>query len=290
MPITKERPASTKQAAARSFATLLVHAEPELSASNRVEAAAHLAREGDALLIGVGAEALDAAFAMDPFGGTVLTEWLTAAQHQIDQNLMTAEAAFRRDAAGVRVEWRSMATFPDRALVDTSRAADLIVMSPVREETSPYRGASPAEVVMRSGRPVLIVPTDARRLRARQVVVAWKDTREARRAIADAMPFLIAADEVIVAAVSHEADVEARAFQAEDVAGMLRRQGATVRTEVVTAPDEGVVSELERIADVNEADLIVMGAYGHNRLTEWVFGGVTQTLLRHPRRFVLASH
>lgn len=290
MPLTQDRRPRTAKAAARSFATLLVHAEPELSASNRVEAAAHLAREGEALLIGVGAEALDAAFSMDPFGGTVLTEWLTAAQQQIDRNLIAAEQAFRRDAAGVRVEWRSTPTFPDRALVETARAADLIVMSPVREETSPYRGASPAEVVMKSGRPVLIVPADARRLHARQVVVAWKDTREARRAIADAMPFLIAADEVIVAAVSHEDNVDACAFQAEDVAGMLRRQGATARTEVVTAPDEGVAAELERIADANEADLIVMGAYGHNRLTEWVFGGVTQTLVRHPRRFVLTSH
>ncbi|MCR5875520.1 universal stress protein [Phenylobacterium sp. J426] len=290
MSMTQDRPVPAARSAARCFATLLVHAEPELSASNRVEAAAHLARDGDALLIGVGAEMLDAAFSMDPFGGVVLAEWLTAAQQQIDRNIRAAEEAFRRDAAGVRIEWRQANAFPDRALIDASRAADLIVMSPPRQDASSYRSADPAEVVMKSGRPVLIVPNEARRLRAERVVVAWKDTRETRRAIADAMPFLIAAQEVIVTAVCADKDVEAVAFQAGDVAAMLKRQGATVRTEVVTGRDEAVAGELDRVAQAADADLIVMGAYGHSRAAEWVFGGVTRTLLREPHRFILTSH
>ena len=62
------------------------------------------------------------------------------------------------------------------------------------------------------------------------------------------------------------------------------------RANVTTAHPEAVAQELEQIANLNGADLIVAGAYGHSRLQEWAFGGVTDELLHHPQRFVLLSH
>jgi nucleotide-binding universal stress UspA family protein len=179
--------------------------------------------------------------------------------------------------------------YPSRALVRSARAADLIVMSP-KSPGAAARTADPAEVVMTAGRPVLIVPNGASHFRGSAVVVAWKDTREARRAIADAMPFLLAADQVIVQAVCEDDAVEASAFQTDDVVANLKRHGVRASAKVTRIPAEGVAHELERVARLNGADLIVAGAYGHSRTREWVFGGVTDDLIHRPKCFVLLSH
>lgn len=276
--------------ASSAYANILVHVEPGPSASHRTEVAAGLARDFKAHLIGVGAEAIDAAFMADPYSGQLMAEWIVAAQAQVELHMKKAEEAFRRDAAGVDAEWRSVQAFPSAAVVQASRAADLVVVSAVARDATNYRTANAAEVVLSSGRPVLVVPANGRDLKASNVVIAWKDTREARRAVADAMPFLLRAQSVIVQAVCPADGVEAAAFQVNDVATSLRRHGVAARPGVTTARDEDVVGELYRIADLNDADLIVAGAYGHSRLAEWAFGGVTNELLHRPERFVLMSH
>lgn len=287
---TQARPLADQQASFSTYANILVHVEPQLSASHRTEVAAALARDFKAHLIGLGAEAMDAAFMADPYSGLLLAEWIVAAQEQIARHLTDAEAAFRRDAAGLDVEWRTAPAFPSAALVQTSRAADLIVVSAIARDASNYRSANAGEVVLGSGRPVLVVPEAGRHLRATNIVVAWKDTREARRAVADAMPFLQRAETVIVQAVCAAGGVESAAFQVNDVVASLKRRGVAARPGVTTCRDADVVTELDRIADLNEADLIVAGAYGHSRLAEWAFGGVTDELLHRPERFVLTSH
>lgn len=273
-----------------TYANILVHVEPGLSASHRTEVAAGLARQFNAHLLGLGAEAIDAAFMTDPYSGLMMAEWVAAAQEQVTQHLKKAEAAFRRDAAGADLEWRTVQTFPSRALVQMSRVADLVVVSAVARNASNYRTANAGEVVMGSGRPVLVVPDSGRHLRAANIVIAWKDAREARRAVADAMPFLQRAETVIVQAVCAANGVESAAFQVNDVVAALKRRGIAARPGVTTVRDEDVVTELNRIADLNAADLIVAGAYGHSRLAEWAFGGVTDELLHRPEHFVLTSH
>ena len=270
----------------RAYATILTHVERELASLHRTEVAVRLARDFGARLIGLGAEALEVATAA--YGGAVMPEWVVAMQEQISDNLERAEAAFRRDAVGADIEWRSVQDFPSRALMRNARAADLLVVSAFAKGTSTYRTADPAEVAIGAGRPVLIMPKSDRHLVAQNMVVAWKDTREARRAVADAMPFLERAEQVLVLAVSQ--DEKAAIHQVEDVADSMKRHGVRARAEVVAGSDWDVTTALERAADAIDADLIVAGAYGHNRLTEWVFGGVTDDLLRTPGRFVLTSH
>jgi nucleotide-binding universal stress UspA family protein len=286
---TKDRPAVETAARSDTYSTLLVHVEPGLATSPRTEFAARLARELDARLIGLGAAALETLGPTDPSMGYAAGEWIALVQEQIGNDLKNAEAAFRRDAAGVDMEWRSVQEYPSRALARTARAADLIVMSPKMSGTD-TRVADPAEVVMTAGRPILLVPHGASRLRCSAVVVAWKDTREARRAIADAMPFLRAAEDVIVHAVCEDDAVEAAVFQTDDVVTNLKRHGVRARSNVTTAPTASVALELGKVADAAMADLIVAGAYGHTRLREWVFGGVTDELIHWPGCFVLLSH
>lgn len=287
---TQVHPTGSRQITSSTYANIAVHVEPQLSASHRTEVAARLARDFNAHLIGLGAEAMDAAFLADPYSGLLMVEWITAAQKQFALHLKAAEERFRRDAAGVDFEWRTSQAYPSAALLEVSRVADLIVASAMAKDASNDRTASAADVVLGSGRPVLIVPDAGRHLRATNIVVAWKDTREARRALADALPFLQRAEHVVVQSVCRDGAVEFATFQVNDVVASLKRRGIAARPGVTTARDEDVVAELELIADLNDADLIVAGGYGHSKLAEWAFGSVTDELLHAPKRFVLMSH
>lgn len=284
----EERAAARPMAGADTYRTLLVHVEPGLSSGHRVEAAARLARHLDAHLIGLGAETFDPLPAADPFSGYAAGDWVAFALDQVTANLQAAEAAFRRDAAGADIEWRQARDYPDRALCSIARAADLIVVSPSTGKPA-VQSADAASVAMGAGLPVLVVPEGRSQLRAQVVSIAWKDTRECRRAIADARPLLRQADEVIVHAVGAAWD-EVTVAQVDDVVANLKRHGVVARPCFTVAPDEGVTQELEKTAAENGADLIVAGAYGHSRLREWAFGGVTDDLLHRPAFFVLMSH
>ncbi len=280
-------PTDVVQGGAR-YATLLVHAEPGLRASQRVEVAGRLARELDALLIGVCAETLSPLMLHDPTLGYVPDQRVTKLMDVLQQDLTAAEAAFRRDAGGADVQCRRMTEFPAEALARTARAADLIVVSPTTGSPGAME-ADPGEVIMRSGKPVLIVPPHAHSLRLDTIVVAWKDTREARRAVAAAMPFLQRATEVIVVSVCDDSQAESCLAQVDDVVASLRRQGVKAHGKVKSSKD-GVIQELMRTVSGTDADLVVAGAYGHSRLQELVFGGVTEHFLRKPACFALMAH
>jgi nucleotide-binding universal stress UspA family protein len=288
---TQERPATDASVQPHTLTSILVHVEPGVTASHRVEVAARLAREYDARLIGLGAETIDAIPAADPFMGYVTAEWIALANQQVGADIQNAEAAFRRDAAGAEVEWRQVQDFPSHALARAARAADLVVVDAKGADAgSSYRKADPADVIMTSGRPVLVTPAGGSHLKARTIVIAWKDTREARRAVADAMPFLKRAEQVIVQAVCPGDQMETAGFQTSDVANALKRHGVPARPNVTKGHGDEAAGEIQRIAALNEADLIVAGAYGHARAAEWAFGGVTRDLLHDPQRFILMSH
>jgi len=286
---TKERTAAEIVVRPNTYATLLVHAESGLASSHRIEAAGRLARDLDARLIGLGAETLEPIPTPDPITGFGAAEWLALAQDQLDKNLEAAEAVFRRDAGGADIEWRTVQDYPSRAMTCLARAADLIIVGP-RGAAGLTRTADPADVVMGAGRPVLMVPDGQHHLRARAVVIAWKDSRECRRAVADALPFLQRAEDIVIHAVCKADEADRMAFEVDDVVANLKRHGVEARALVTTSTPEGVAWEIERVAKSNNADLIVCGAYGHTRLREWAFGGVTDGLMHRPGCFVLMSH
>jgi nucleotide-binding universal stress UspA family protein len=273
-----------------TLTTLLVHAEPSPAAEPRLAAAAALARRFDAELIGVGAEMFDWATLSDPYGFNAC-EWITVLQDQAQADLAQAEAAFRRCASGLRHRWVSVLETPARAMCELSRSADLIVTggAPLNGRTS-ARTADPADLVLGSGRPVLVAPPHGGDLRPRRIVVAWKDTRESRRALADALPFLVVADEVVVIEACDAADLSDAEARTAAVATYLRRHSVTARGRAIACPPDRVATDLKIEAQALDADLIVAGAYGHNRAREWLLGGVTFELLHAPETFVLLSH
>lgn len=276
--------------AAAAWRTLLVHVEPGDYAAARVDAAAALAEELGALLVGVGAETIAPMTFADPYMGPT-AELFTALREQIDANLKAAEKTFRSHATCAHREWRVVDNRPTPTLAAMARACDLIVAGGAPTGgADTYRQADTAELALVAGRPVLVVPPAGGRLRAQKIVVAWKDTREARRALADALPLLRSAEEVLVVAVGDEAAASDAKSQTKDVVEGLKRHGVKARAKTVIAPDARAAERLNGEAAAIGADLIVAGCYGRSRLNEWLFGGVTRELLQAPERFALLSH
>jgi nucleotide-binding universal stress UspA family protein len=183
--------------------------------------------------------------------------------------------------------------FPARHVLRQARCADIIVSggeSPAFSDA--FALASPMDLVMQAGRPLLVVPDKVNWLDLRSVLVAWKDTPQARRAVVDALPLLQKARDITIVEIP-EQDGDRAAVMAgvSDVVAWLGRHGitATARTSDASR-DETAADHLEKVAGDVAAGLIVAGAYGHSRFRELILGGVTQYLLAQSARCVLLSH
>ncbi len=214
---------------------------------------------------------------------------------EIDKELSEAEASFRAAFAGksTRIEWRSTVSYSLIAefIAQEMRAADLLITAPEQAvsvlDTS--RRVLVADLVMRTGRPVLVVNPDTDKLDLQNVIVGWKDSRETRRAVEDALPLLRLASRVTVLEISSDEDMPEARKRVGDVVNWLMGHdiAASGRTTVSRGDD---AAELAALAKELDAGLVVGGAYGHNRLREWVLGGVTRDLLLKPSRCSLVSH
>jgi nucleotide-binding universal stress UspA family protein len=291
--MTQLKPAATAarpQEATSAIRSILVHVQSTVEAQPRLHAAVALARKLDATLIGVGAEMIQMHGLSDPYGFAD-AGWVVEMQKFVQENLRNSEATFRAKTAGLKTEWLALEAMPSSVIAEVSRSADLILAggAPLKL-VDDYRMAQTAELVVKSGRPVLVAPPEDGKFSGEAVVVAWKDTREARRAVADALPFLQMAREVVVQEVCAKDGFADAEVHTSSVVENLKRHGVAARAKVTIAPAERTAVELNVTADAIGADLIVAGGYGHSRLGEWVFGGVTHSLLHEPERFVLLSH
>lgn len=177
-----------------------------------------------------------------------------------------------------RASWRGIVGDPTRHLALHARSADLLIAGSGNSGFGRLRTVNPGELILSAGRPVLFPVEGQRPVKGESIIVAWKDAREARRAVVDAMPFLTDAQQVVVATIEEDDRAGAR-DSAADVVRFLMKHGVKARAEVMDV-GRGYASEaLAEIAIEVGADLVVSGGYGHGRLREWIFGGVTRTLL-----------
>jgi nucleotide-binding universal stress UspA family protein len=226
-------------------------------------------------------------------GGYAMAAMMEVGTTEVALDLKRAEEKFRHAAGGCREsEWRSAVNFPMIEVVANARAADLIVTSrSTLDNVSSYTVAIPGILVLQAGRPVIIAPPKAVKLALGTVAVAWKDSRESRRAVADALPLLKRADAVIVAEICSRDDARSAEARLSDVAKALLRHGVHASTNVcLEQKDVHAGQQFLDLADQHKADLIVAGAYGHSRFAEWAFGGFTRALLSQTQRAVLLSH
>ena len=172
-----------------------------------------------------------------------------------------------------------------------ARLHDLVVLGQP-DPDAPANGAQPGEIVLSSGRPTLLVPYAGEVSGVgRHILVAWNGTREAARALHDAMFLIDGADAVTVLEIdppdAGSGDPELRAAR---VAAALTRRGVTAKAETAVSGEAPIADIILSTAADLTADLIVMGGWGHSRLREFVFGGASRGILQEMTVPVLMSH
>lgn len=259
------------------YKNVLVHVEPTDEGRTRTRAAAAIARTFQARLIGVAARSFE--HMPDPIGLSVVH-----LKELIAEDLRAAEEIFKQSATGLpSTVWHADVGSPTTAVLKYAAGVDLIVACVGVEGDPIEKQAGTADLIMGAGLPVLMVPPGAK-VDFGNVLIGWKNTREARRAISDAMPFLLRARKVKLVCFGSEAD------RLDDIADRLQAHG--INAEKLLEPEDlgSVVERIQSEAKKFNAGLIVAGGYGHSRMREWALGGVTRELLSQQGTCVLFSH
>jgi len=274
--------------------SFIVHADRDEESDGRIKVACNLAERFDARLIGLAAAMIDLPV-IDPMGYAPIDAEVIASERDIlESDLNLAAERFRRltEASKNKTEFRSSLEFPADLLCRQARCGDLLIIGrgEVEKSTGPQRALDPGDVLMQAGRPVLVVPPGIDKLVLDHVVIAWKDARECRRAVADALPFLQQAQAVSIVDLCTEDELDQSNGAIADVIAFLGRHGIAAKGEAIALGRSDPATHIIELAKTRGADLIVAGAYGHARLREWVFGGVTYELIKRSPICCLLSH
>ncbi|WP_284260893.1 universal stress protein [Roseicyclus amphidinii] len=228
-------------------------------------------------------------------GATALMHDETIAQAQAEATEI--EAAARRILERSDISWGIDAMVAQSASVSglvarRARFADLVILpkpygegqyadAPVMVEAAMFQGNAPV-VVLAEGKPVPVKP--------RRVVVAWNESAEAMASIRRALPLLQAAEEVSICIVAPERHSTESSDPGAELSRMLSRHGVSVEVAILAQTLPRVSEVIARhVADL-DADLLVMGAYGHSRFREAILGGATRNMLEHARVPVFMAH
>jgi nucleotide-binding universal stress UspA family protein len=279
-----------------AYQDLLVHLDDSAGCASRVDAAVRLAARHGAHLTG--------------FYPIVEIPLLNIIRERIPRDIqasMEAEAKTQAEAAlktfreaaergGIAYETRTgqaLDTTLASVLGMHARYADLAVLGQVDPDQLPYVGSDlPADVVLAAGRPLLVVPHDwAPRPLGERVLVAWDASREAARAVGDALPLLERAASVLVVSINPQPTPLGHGeVPGADIAVHLARHGINVEVQSIETDRMDVGEALLSVAADRARDLLVMGAYAHSRLRELVLGGATRTVLARTTLPVLMAH
>lgn len=276
-----------------TYATVMVSLALDQPNEARLAVAGQIAETFDAALIGVVAAVFSPPLYFTD--GEQAQMVIDREEASIKRRVAELEAQFRQatgNCAG-HIEWRSAIDFPARFVLQQARSADIIVSGGGSDAFSdPFATATPRDLVMEAGRPLLLVPDSVDWLDPRSAIVAWKDTAEARRAIVASLPMLRKARDVAVAEIVEKDGSHAAAVAGiRDVVTWLSRHG--IRAAELAAPkdpDRDAFAQLDSMAASVGAGFMVGGAYGHSRFREWILGGMTQHFITQTARCVLLSH
>jgi len=272
---------------------LAVHVDHRERSCRGLEVAVALAERFEAHLVGIYVDTVPMAPELVAMStAPVLLESIVEEQEE------RAGAARRRfeqaaAAAGVSSAFRHAQGPMFEALNVNARYADLLVLTQEGDgESGPMLGGFADYTVMDCGRPVLVVPfIGAPPPVGGTALVAWSGTREAARAVHDALPLLALAHRVQVVVIQPEdTELSGVPLPGADLCEHLARHGLDAEAKVIAGHDVDAGNLLLSHAVDVDANLVVMGAYGHSRLREMVLGGMTRHMLAHMTVPVLMSH
>ncbi|MEP7097111.1 MAG: universal stress protein [Dokdonella sp.] len=274
------------------YSTLMVYLDPLADNTRLLQITGALADRFDASVLGVSASRLvGVAYDVGGIPGGVVDVGHGELVEALEAGKEAALAILQRP--GRHIEWRSIVNKGplEASVVRETRSADLVIASANYRESltrgTPYLNIG--DLVMQSERPVLIIPPATVELKARNVLVGWKDTRETRRAVSGALPLLQTAERVLVIQIAREKDIAQAEDSVADVVRWLKRHQVTAEGMTVSERGRNAL-QLDAVAKTEGIDLIVAGAYGHSRFREWALGGVTRNLLLYGDLCALVSH
>ncbi len=202
-----------------------------------------------------------------------------------------AAAETQARLAGVAADVRTDLLLYDdvaQSFVEAARSRDLSIVDAGIGLADIDRGLVES-LIFDSGRPLVVVPRGSDRFRGERIVVAWDGSARAARAVHDALPFLKAASDVRIVTISGEKDL-AGSVPGADIAAHLARHGLAVTLASLPVGRDGAGATLRQYAEEQKADMVVMGAYAHSRLWQFVLGGVTRTMLEDAPVPILMSY
>lgn len=275
--------------------TLLVHIPTERSARSAVDGSISLAAACGAHLdaIAVGYEKVTIPVAVE--GGTAIGEIFEFERQRALERAEAALAIFDAEARNANISYSSRAVVASPAdagaMVGASaRLHDLTIVSQPEHNRDTYDNYLPQEVLFESGGPVLFVPhTFHGRLDAKRIGICWDGSRQAARALHDAMPLLPLADALTVLTIvgSHVIPNES---SSEQLIRYLARAGLPAKLVSISIDRSNIQPAILSLAADENLDMLVMGGYGHSRLQEAVLGGVTREMIRSMTVPTLMSH
>lgn len=270
-----------------AFKTILTVAGPEAPWQGDLKLAASLCEQTEAHL-SVLVAAMAAPPAIGEYAIVMSDGWLQERQADL-KRLEDRKAEISAFVAASAVSGDVVSGYPELASADEmigqrARYADLTLAGPELLQTETLREKVIEGALFQSGKPLLLLPEGARpTLQPKRVLVAWDTRIEATRAVREALELLAAADEVRLVIVD---PVEGERFHGEepgaDAATFLARHGVKVTVDRLPSENRSVADVLRRHAVDTDAGMLVMGAYGHSRLRERIFGGVTRSMLEDP--------
>jgi nucleotide-binding universal stress UspA family protein len=270
---------------------VLVVIDTEASIVRRMKVVAALGKQADIRVTGAFVTGLPASAAFaDVSGWAVMVDAYMTSQRD---EAARAEATFRRELSRLNLagDWLSREADLTEGITALARLHDLVVLGQP-EPAGLATGLRPEELVLAAGRPVLVIPyvgdfTEV----GRNILVAWSGTRESARALHDAMFLIERAAAVTVLEVDRPGSEGGAAdLAASDVVAALQRRGIAAKAEITVSDGTPVADIILSLAADLTADLVVMGAWGHSRLREFVLGGVSRGILKEMTVPVLMSH
>jgi nucleotide-binding universal stress UspA family protein len=190
---------------------------------------------------------------------------------------------------GIRSEWRSLPFMSGEVGVHAYYADLVVIARPERAGQTASPPGLAESLILTSGRPIIVFPQRSKVSRVRRILVGWNARRESIRAVADARPFIMRAEAIEVLLIDHERHRGHGPEPGADIARHLASHGVHIDVRRLSSGGQEVGHVLVSQAAAFGADLIVMGAYGHSYVSEWMFGSVTRTVLREADLPVLMS-
>ena len=274
-----------------SYKSLMVHVQFGQSNDAVLQAAKYIASRTSTSIIGVMAEQQTQ---MVYGRGYATLDFFDREQAHLEALIagekLTFNTAFKDNV--IPIKWRSVVSMEPASdfIVAQARSVDLIITGIAQSDF--YEGPNTAHagaIVMQAGRPVLAVPVNNTEFKLDNLLVGWKDTREARRAIVDALPLLKMAIKGTVLEIVEKDEEAAANKRLHEIIKWLESHDVKAILLVAIANDADAIQFIN-IANQLKPDVIVIGAYGHSRFREWVLGGVTNELLQGAEFCLLLSH